>query len=177
MMFPAIDIVFLLVVLTFAIIGAINGFLNEVFGKAAPVVSIWVAILFYGRLVSPIEKHLKIHLVSVVLSFLLIFIIAFIVMKILQTAIKNIFGGEIFKDLNRFLGFVFGFLEGLAVVGIVLILMKAQPWFNVDTILDGSFFSRILNPVISIPLESLSKAVEKNSSVPLAIPLEQIQGN
>ena len=37
MMFPAIDIVFLLVVLTFAIIGAINGFLNEVFGKAAPV--------------------------------------------------------------------------------------------------------------------------------------------
>lgn len=177
MMFPAIDIVFLLVVLTFAIIGAINGFLNEVFGKAAPVVSIWVAILFYGQLVSPIEKHLKIHLVSVVLSFLLIFIIAFIVMKILQTTIKNIFGGEIFKDLDRFLGFVFGFLEGLAVVGVVLILMKAQPWFNVDTILDGSFFSRILNPVISIPLESLSKAVEKNSSVPLAIPLEQIQGN
>ena len=55
--------------------------------------------------------------------------------------------------------------------------MKAQPWFKVDSLLDGSFFSRILSPVISVPLESLSKAVEKNSSVPLAIPLEQVQGN
>ncbi len=177
MMFPAIDIVFLLVVLTFAVMGMINGFLNELFGKAAPVVSIWLAVLFYGRLVAPIEEHLKIHLLSVVLAFLLIFVISFIVMKILQTAIKNIFGGEIFKDMDRFLGFVFGLLEGLAVVGIVLILMKSQPWFKVDLMLDGSFFARILSPFISVPLENFSQAVENVPSVPIAIPLEQAQGN
>ena len=55
-------------------------------------------------------------------------------MKILQTAIKNIFGGEIFKDLDRFLGFVFGLLEGLAVVGVVLILMKDDTNFEMISV-------------------------------------------
>jgi membrane protein required for colicin V production len=160
MTFPAIDIVFLVIVLGFGIFGAINGFLNEVFGKAAPVVSAWVALLFYNRLVSPMEEHLQIHFVAVTLSFLLIFVIAFIVMKIVQTMIKNLFGGEIFKDLDKFLGFVFGVIEGLAVTGIILLFMYAQSWFKIDEILSGSFFDRILHPILSNPLETITNAVE-----------------
>ncbi|MBP3367104.1 MAG: CvpA family protein [Treponema sp.] len=160
MMFPAIDVVFLIIVFGFAVFGAINGFLNEVFGKAAPVVSAWTALLFYSRLVGPIEMHLKVHFVSVVLAFLLIFIISFIIMKIIQTAVKNIFGGDIFKDLDRLLGFVFGLAEGLVIVGVILIFMQAQPWFKTEPMLSGSFFARILQPFISVPLQSITSAVE-----------------
>lgn len=163
MMFPAIDIVFFVIVLGFAVFGAINGFLNEVFGKAAPVVSAWAALLFYSRLVSPIESHLKVHFVSVALAFLLIFIISFIIMKIVQAAVKNIFGGEIFRDLDRFLGFVFGLAEGLVIVGVILIFMQAQPWFKTGPVLSGSLFARILQPLISVPLQSITDAVESNS--------------
>ena len=72
---PVIDLIFLLIVLVFAIIGAVNGFLNEVFGKAAPFVSAWVAILFYDKLVGPIEQNISIHWLSVILAFILIFVI------------------------------------------------------------------------------------------------------
>lgn len=154
MTLPPIDIVFFLIVIVFAIAGAINGFVNEAFGKAAPVVSIWGAVLFYRNLVGPIEKYIKVHLVSVALAFLLIFIIVFIVMKIVQILIRNIFGGEILKSLDRFLGFVFGIVEGAAIVALVLIVMKEQPWFNTDSLLEGSLFNEVLSPIISIPFSS-----------------------
>lgn len=155
MTLPPIDIVFFLIVLVFAVIGAVNGFLNEVFGKAAPVVAIWGAVLFYGRLVEPIERHIRVHLVAVILAFLSIFIAVFIVVKLVQILLRNVFRGEIFKSLDRFLGFAFGIVEGVAVVAVVLIVMRAQPWFNTDSLLEGSFFGNVLEPVISIPLSSL----------------------
>ncbi|MGN0728292.1 CvpA family protein [Treponema sp.] len=171
MMFPAVDIIFLLIVLLFAVLGTFNGFLNEIFGKAAPVVSAWVAFLFYGQLVLPIEKYIHIRFLSVIISFLLIFISSFIVMKLLQTAVKNIFGGEIFKDLDRILGFLFGILEGLVVVCLVMFVMEIQPWFSVEPILKNSFFFRIFSPIVSVPLQRISGAVENTSAAPLAIPL------
>lgn len=149
---PVIDLVFLLVVLAFSVFGAINGFLNELFGKAAPALSIWVSVLFYGKLAAPLERNIKIHLAAVALSFLLIFIVSFIVIKLVQALLKNIFSGSVFKSLDRFLGFAIGIVEGLAVVALALIIMKAQPWFETDAILAGSRFEKALDPVVSIPL-------------------------
>lgn len=153
---PVIDLIFLLIVLVFAIIGAVNGFLNEVFGKAAPFVSAWVAILFYDKLVGPIEQNISIHWLSVILAFILIFVIVFIVMKILQILIRQIFDGEIFTSLDRFLGFLLGVAEGMAIVCIVLIIMISQPWFSVDNVLSGSYFLKLLGPIVSTSVNALS---------------------
>ena len=62
----------------------INGFINEIFGKAAPFLSIWISLLLYKNLVTPLETYIKIHVLAVILSFLVFFIISFVIFKIVQ---------------------------------------------------------------------------------------------
>lgn len=160
-----IDIVFLLIIIFFAVLAAINGFLNEVFGKAAPVVAVWVALIFYKPLVHPIQQYVKNPTVSVILAFTLVFVIAFIVVKLLQSVMKNIFGGEIFKQLDRFLGVLFGIVEGFAVVCVILILLRIQPWFSVSSVLEKSFFDSLLNPFVREPLNGFVQSVNSKNIV------------
>ncbi|MCQ2247412.1 MAG: CvpA family protein [Treponema sp.] len=163
MSFPAIDFIFLLVTVIFGFIGLFNGFINELFGKIVPVISIWVAFVFCGFLVQPLSGVIHIHFLAVVLSFLIVFVASFLVLKIIQQVIKAIFDCEIFKSLDRFLGFVLGLVEGLALVCVILIVMYAQPWFDVAPVLKGSLFASILNPVLSVPLSSVHAAVANHS--------------
>lgn len=165
MMGAPIDIVFLLIIFLFAVLAAMNGFLNEVFGKAAPVVAVWVALIFYKPLVLPIQQYVKNLTVSVILAFTLVFVMAFIVVKLFQSMMKNIFGGEIFKQLDRVLGVLFGILEGFALVCIILILLRIQPWFSVSSILEKSIFDSMLNPFVSEPLNDFVQSVNSKNIV------------
>ncbi len=158
MSFSSVDLLFLVIVAAFAIVGFLSGFITEVFGKAAPVVSAVVAFLGFRLLVEPVEMHVKIHVLAVVLSFLLLFVIVFIIMKIIQLIVEKIFDGEIFKDLNRFLGCIFGIIEGLLVVCILMFVICAQPWFD-SSFMEGSFFARVLYPLIKGPIGLLSDNV------------------
>lgn len=165
MMIAPIDIVFLLIILLCSVLAAMNGFLNEVFGKAAPVVAVWVALIFYKPLVLPIQQYVKNPTVSVILAFVLVFVMAFIVVKLMQSVIKNIFGGEIFTQLDRFLGVIFGIIEGVAVVCVILILLRLQPWFPVSSILEKSFFDSMLNPFVREPLNGFIQSVNSKNIV------------
>lgn len=163
MSLPVIDLVFFVIIFAFAIIGLINGFINEVLGKVIPVASIWIAFMTFGHLVPPIEKQLKIHVLAVICSFLIVFVAVFIVLKIFQKILKTCFRAEILNSLDRFLGFVFGIAEGLAVVCILLLILKIQPWFDVSSVTKGSLFVKFIDPLISIPASSISEAVGKVS--------------
>lgn len=165
MMGAPIDVVFLLIIFLFAVLAGINGFLNEFFGKAAPVVAVWVALILYKPLVFPIQQYVKNMTVSVILSFTLIFVMAFIVVKLLQSMMKNIFGGEIFIQLDRFLGFLFGIIEGFAIVCVILILLRIQPWFSVTSILERSIFDSMLNPFVREPLNDFVQSVNSKNVV------------
>ncbi|MCI5830213.1 MAG: CvpA family protein [Treponema sp.] len=153
---PVIDLVFILIIVLLAVIGLAKGFLDEVLGKVIPVASIWIAFLFFGYLVAQVESKVKIHLVAIICSFLIVFIAAFILLKIVQLVLKKLFSGSILKSLDRFLGFVFGLVEGIFVVCIIILILKLQPWFNVSSILHGSIFVKFLAPVISIPVEAIT---------------------
>lgn len=165
MMGAPIDVVFLLIIFLFAVLAGINGFLNEFFGKAAPVVAVWVALILYKPLVFPIQQYVKNMTVSVILSFTLIFVMAFIVVKLLQSMMKNIFGGEIFIQLDRFLGFLFGIIEGFAIVCVILILLRIQPWFSVTSILERSIFDSMLNTFVREPLNDFVQSVNSKNVV------------
>ena len=159
MPFAVIDLIFFGIILFAAIVCMINGFINEIFGKAAPFLSIWISLLLYKNLVTPLETYIKIHVLAVILSFLVFFIISFVIFKIVQQIIKNIFGGHIFLQLDRLLGFVIGLVEGLAVIGIIIIVIVVQPWFPTDSLLDGSFFMRIFSPFLSVPINAISEKI------------------
>lgn len=156
---PIIDLIFILIIVALALIGLIKGFLDEVLGKVIPIASIWIAFMTFGYLMPTVEERIKIHIVAVICSFLIVFIATFIVLKIFQLILKKIFSGAILKSLDRFLGLVFGIIEGFAVVCLILLVLTAQPWFDSSSILTGSIFAKYLEPIISIPAKAITDTV------------------
>lgn len=144
MSYAIIDLVFLLLILLFAIVAAIKGFITELFSKGAPIISVWVSILTYKLLSVPIMKFIKIEWASKLIAFILIFILVFLVMKIIEKVVWEIFNRDVFIQLDRVLGFFLGVAEGIAIVILVLIVLKVQPFFDVSMLLEGSIFDRIM---------------------------------
>jgi membrane protein required for colicin V production len=148
MSFP-IDIIFLAIILVFAIVSAIKGFINAIFNKLCWILGLVGAFLFYNMLSGPMMGLVKNPLAANILSFLVIFIVVFLFIKIIQTILSKVFDGEIMKGLDRSLGFFFGFVEGLVVVYVFIFIVLKQPWFPQPKFLEGSFFVRIFDHVIN----------------------------
>ena len=130
----------------------IHGLIKELFGKLAVIAGVVAGFYFCGLLAPHIAKIIKIPAVDVVLAFILIFITAFLVVKIIQIIVGAIFSGEIMRSLDRVLGLAFGAIEGLLIVSCILILLKAQIWFDSDSLLSDSTVARIILPYLSQPI-------------------------
>ena len=63
--------------------------------------------------------------------------------------VAKVFEWSILKSLDRTLGFIFGIVEGLALVCLIVFLLSAQPFFNTQTIFDGSFYYNIIQSVFN----------------------------
>ena len=55
------------------------------------------------------------------------------------------------QGLDRTLGFVLGVIEGLVIVVCVLAFLKVQPWWDSASLIENSFFNKILGGLVSIP--------------------------
>ena len=152
MTFTFIDIVFFIIIAAFAIVAMIHGLIKELFGKLAIIAGVVSGFYFCGLLAPHIAKIIKIPAVDVVLAFILIFITAFLIVKIIQIIVGAIFSGEIMRSLDRVLGLAFGAIEGLLIVSCILILLKAQIWFDSDSLLSDSTVARIILPYLSQPI-------------------------
>ena len=164
MTFSVLDLVFLIIILSFAVIALIKGFVSELFGKGAPVLSVWIAILTYKLLLPSLECAIKIHILAVIVSFLIIFFVCYLILMIVKSILKKLVDNEILGGLNKFLGFVFGIIEGLALVLIILLLLSSQPWFDVSSLLEGSVFYRIFSPLLISSAQTISGAVNSAAS-------------
>ena len=148
MTYAPVDIIFLLIVLLFAISAFARGLVKEFFGKAALVCGIIFALLFSSHLFPYVQSGIKNELLSKLIAFLLIFVIVFLLVKIIQEIVAKFFSGDILKSLDRSLGLVFGIIEGLALVALILVILTTQPWFSTEGILGESAFYRFLLPIV-----------------------------
>lgn len=155
MTYAMIDVVFCAVILLFTVSATSKGFINEVFGKASFVIAIVIAVIFMPSLDRYVVDTVKQETVSKILSFLIVFVMVFLVIRIVQTILKKIFSGDILRGLDRALGMCLGMAEGVAVVAFVILLFKAQPWFDVEGLLHGSFFVRLLGGIVSSPAQKI----------------------
>lgn len=162
-----LDAIFLVIVLLPAIICSIKGFIKEVFGMGALVLGIWAAALFYKLLTPFLAKYIHIQFLAIALSFLIIFLVVYLVVMIVRAVIGQVFDNDFFKNLDHFLGFVFGALEGLAIVAVILILIAGQPWFDVSELLDHSFFYHMMKWFIAAPAQSISNVVDTEKIIPI----------
>ena len=157
--FAVVDWIFSGIILIFAISGVIKGFIDNVFGKLAFVVGLLMAYLFYKNLANGLLKDIKIAYLANIVSFLLIFIVTFLSIKIVQMIVAKVFEWSILKSLDHTLGFIFGIVEGAAVVCLLIFLLDAQPFFNVQNILNGSFFYNLITSFLNSTNEEIGTNV------------------
>lgn len=147
---PVIDLVFFVVVATFAIIACFKGFVDELFDRGAPLIAVWFAIFGYKVLAVKLLPYVHFPILANIFGFLLVFILVFLIIKVIQQVVGKLFEGKILGQLNRLLGFAFGIVEGLAIVAIVLIILTMQPWFDVKPLLTGSIFYRMFQMFLAV---------------------------
>ena len=145
MTFAIVDYIFAGIIIIFAIIGVIKGFIDNIFGKLCWILGLVAACLFYKTVSARFLPGIKNQTACDILGFLAVFVAVFLVIKIIQLIISKIFQFKILKSLDRTLGVFFGIVEGLAVVWLLIVILKTQPFVNVDNVFEGSFFYSLIN--------------------------------
>lgn len=149
MTFTVLDWICGIIILIFAIAGIVKGFINNVMGKLALALGIILACMFYKTAASNLLSSVENETFRNILGFLIIFVVVFLIVKCIQVIISRVFEWEVLKSLDRTLGFVFGAVEGLAVICLLLFLLSIQPFFDASKLYENSFFYSILNTILS----------------------------
>ncbi len=151
MSFSVLDFIFVGLIGLFMIRCYLKGFVGEVFSIAAVILGFLAALFFYRNGGEYLRTQFMPDLKTIpeILAFIALFIIVFIVIKLLEVMLKGIINGISLTGVDRFLGIIFGFAQGVAVVCLVLFVLRIQPLFNPDRILSESFFANLLLPLIT----------------------------
>ncbi|MBO4404483.1 MAG: CvpA family protein [Treponema sp.] len=145
------DLVFITIIFLCILLCTIKGFINVVFGIGAPVVSFWIAAIFYGWLSESLSVFISNNFACIVISYILIFIIAFLFLKIIQHVVRKIFDNDIFNSLDRVLGFVFGIFAGLSLVIFIIVVLLVIPDIGLNDKVKESISFNFLSKLITFP--------------------------
>ena len=152
--FPVIDLVFVILIVLMVLHGYAKGFISELFSWATLVLAIWAAVLLYhaGGTYIRSKAMQNVRYVPEILAFLAIFCIITMIMKMLEKVLKDVINSAKLGGANKFLGLIFGFIEGIALTALILFVLTVQPLFDASKILGDSIFAQILLDFIKIPL-------------------------
>lgn len=145
MTFVPIDIFFIVITVFLALLGAIKGLSDSVFGKLEFIAGVAAGIIFNEKVCVLLSEYISIQILLKIISFLILFIIAFLIVKIIHLISDKIFESNALKGLNRALGFFWGIAEGIVVVSFILVVLVEQPWFDVSGLLNESYFFDVYN--------------------------------
>ncbi|MDR0441973.1 MAG: CvpA family protein [Treponema sp.] len=146
-----IDFIFIGLIALFMIRCYLRGFITEILSMAAVVLGIIAALYFFRNgAVFLREKFLPdTKAIHEILAFIGIFVIVFLFFKFIEGLLKGIVQGVRLGGVDRFLGIMFGFGEGLVVVSLILFIINIQPLFDSGSLLSDSFFAGLLLPLIT----------------------------
>lgn len=154
-----VDLVFIGIIALFTIISCFKGFIKSIFGKLCWIVGLICSFLFYKMVTPFISKYIENPTIASIASFIAVFIVVFLIIKIVEVIISHIFRGEILRSLDRALGALFGFAEGVAIVFLILFVITKQPWFDYSQLLQDSFVYDFLAPFLQGTQELLNKEI------------------
>ena len=149
-----IDIILTVLVVLLTFRGFSRGFIREFFALGAPALGVIGGILFYRAGAEFLkEKYFSnIKGLPEILAFIAIFFIIYIVCKALQKLINDVIKGLNLSSLDKLLGGIFGIVEGLAVIALILFCISIQPFFDSGNLLENSLYGKILLPLVTKPV-------------------------
>jgi membrane protein required for colicin V production len=147
----ALDVVFIVLIALFTLRCFLKGFIHEFFSIAAIVLGLIASLYFYKSGGEFVRNRFmpETKTIPEIIAFIALFVIIFFVMKILEFMLKDIVEGIELGGVDRFLGILFGFIEGMVVVSLVLFIIRIQPLFDPSPLLADSLFARAILPLIT----------------------------
>jgi membrane protein required for colicin V production len=167
--FKVIDYICLVLILLLIIRCTLRGFIAEFMALASLVLGVLGSLFLYRPCAVFLRDHgLRtftegipvfiqdllpglVRNIPEILAFVLIFVIIFFAVKLVGYLLGDIVQRISLGGADRFLGFLFGLAEGIAVVSLLLLGLKMQPVFDAAPLLEGSFFAESLFPLIGRP--------------------------
>lgn len=144
-----LDIFFIGLTLVFVLLDTLKGFVSSFFNKAAFVLGLLFAFLFFSFGSRFYSQFIPISVLASLLSFISIFAIVFIIVKIFQSLTKAIFfSNPIMASLDRSLGLLFGIIESFVLIYFILFLLTIQNTFPIDNLLGNSFIYSLFQPLL-----------------------------
>jgi len=149
--FATIDYIFLILLALFVLRCYLKGFVSEILSMAAIVLGLLASLFFYknGGVYVRERFSMEIKAIPEILAFIALFVIVFVAVKLLEFMLKGIINGIKLGGADKFLGLIFGFIEGLVVICLILFLLRVQPLFDPSSVLSDSFFAELLLPLIT----------------------------
>jgi len=150
-----IDIVFLVLIGLLMIRCYLKGFIKELLSMAAIVLGALASIFLYKNGAMYLRENFWPELtnpIPEIISFVALFAVVFFIVKLLEILLKEVIKGLKLGGADKFLGFIFGFAEGVAVVSLILFLFQLiKPIYDASNLLSESFIADLLLPLITEP--------------------------
>lgn len=118
------DYLVILAVLLSAIIGAVRGFLREAVAVITLILALFLAWTFADKLAPHLGGLLKSEPVSTWAARAIIFFLVLLVGMAIAALLAYFVRLSLFSGMDRFLGFLFGLLRGVVMLGVFVILAQ-----------------------------------------------------
>ena len=153
------DYLVILAVLLSAVIGAVRGFLREAVALVTLVLALFLAWTFADKLAPHLGGLLKSEPVSTWAARALIFFFVLLVGMAIAALLAYFVRLSLFSGMDRFLGFMFGLLRGVIMVGLFVILaqllrLDGEKWWQSSKLMPyGESVASALRTIVGDQLE------------------------
>ena len=118
-----LDIIIIAIVIVVAIWGLFKGFISQAIGIAALLLGLWCSSKFTGLLAPKVDGLLNLDISQNslhIILFAVIFIVSVILVHLIGKGIEKLVQLSLLGWVNRLLGFVFGALKAIVILGIAV---------------------------------------------------------
>ncbi len=145
-----LDIVFIVLIAAGVIRCAVKGFVAEVMSFVALILGVAAAVFFSKAGAKLIDTYVGFSNWNQIIAFLVIFILAYLLVKLIEGILHRVFDKIHLEKLDHVLGFFLGLVEGGLAVVLLVYLMRVQPIFDLEALLDNSTIARFILDIIPV---------------------------
>lgn len=117
-----LDIFFLVIIVIFTIMSAVQGFIHGLFSAIILVISALITYYFSNILINYISKIVPWYSVSSFLGYAATFLVAYFVLGRIFSLLRKVI--EVNKSFDFLLGAVLGALKGFIICSIIIIILE-----------------------------------------------------
>ena len=159
------DLAIIGVVLIFAIIGIIRGFIKEVLSLTSWILSFWLAFTFAEPVSYVLEPYIETPILRVVAAFAALFVCSLLLLTIISFLLHKMLSVSGIKGTDRALGGLFGGLKGLVIIAALMLfaqetVLPKEKWWQASLL--AAHFQPLVLVIKTVLPVGLTRSLSEN---------------